>query len=63
MLLAFEPEGSSGIVYTLLHTEIHTTVSNSGIIFINAVSIVDIRAAAATIVLGICIGISDEPLD
>ena len=48
MLLAFELEGSSGIVYTLLHTEIHTTVSNSGIIFIIAVSIVDMSHMVVT---------------
>ena len=48
MLFAFEPEGSSSIVNTLLHTEIHTTVSNSGIILIIAVSIVDMSHMVVT---------------
>ena len=55
MLLAFEPEGSSGIVYTLLHTEIHTTVSNSGIIFIIAVSIVAIDMSHMVVTAAACL--------
>ena len=47
-MLAFEPEGSSGIVYTLLHTAKHTTVTQSGRILIITVSLVDMSRMVVT---------------
>jgi len=47
-VLAFEPKGSSDIVYTLLHTAKHTTVTHSGGILNITVSLVDMSHMVVT---------------